>query len=38
MEILLALIFILLVFVLSGLKVINQYERGVVLTVKKATL
>lgn len=37
MEILLALIFILLVFVLSGLKVINQYERGVVLTLGKFT-
>lgn len=35
MELLLFLAFIGIVFVLSGLKVVNQYERGVVLTLGK---
>ncbi len=37
MEIVILLIVTLLVFVLSGIKVVNQYERGVVLTLGKFT-
>ena len=37
MEIVILLIVALLVFVLSGIKVVNQYERGVVLTLGKFT-
>ena len=37
MEVVILLIVTLLVFVLSGIKVVNQYERGVVLTLGKFT-
>ena len=37
MEIMIFLIIIVLIFVLSGIKVINQYERGVVLTLGRFT-
>lgn len=37
MEILIVLVVIVAIFVLSGLKVVNQYEKGVVLTLGKFT-
>lgn len=37
MEIMIFLIIVVLIFVLSGIKVINQYERGVVLTLGRFT-
>lgn len=37
MEILLAILIILAIFVLSGIKVVNQYQRGVVLTLGRFT-
>jgi regulator of protease activity HflC (stomatin/prohibitin superfamily) len=37
MEFLVFLVFVVLIFVLSGIKVVNQYERGVVLTLGKFT-
>ena len=37
MEIMIFLIIIVLIFMLSGIKVINQYERGVVLTLGRFT-
>lgn len=37
MELLVVLVLAIIVFVLSGIKVINQYERGVVLTLGKYT-
>lgn len=37
MEILIVLVVIVAIFVLSGLKVVNQYERGVILTLGKFT-
>ncbi|PKL31305.1 hypothetical protein CVV43_02955 [Candidatus Saccharibacteria bacterium HGW-Saccharibacteria-1] len=37
MEIIIFLAVVVLIFVLSGLKVINQYERGVILTLGKFT-
>ncbi len=35
MEVILFIIMLILIFVLSGIKVVNQYERGVVLTLGK---
>ena len=35
MELILLIIFAVIVFVLSGIKVVNQYERGVILTLGK---
>lgn len=35
MEVILFIIMLMLIFVLSGIKVVNQYERGVVLTLGK---
>jgi regulator of protease activity HflC (stomatin/prohibitin superfamily) len=35
MELVLLIIFAVIVFVLSGIKVVNQYERGVILTLGK---
>ena len=35
MELILIIIFAVIVFVLSGIKVVNQYERGVILTLGK---
>ncbi len=37
MELLIGIIVVIVIFVLSGIKVINQYERGVVLTLGKFT-
>ncbi|HEY0965486.1 MAG TPA: slipin family protein [Candidatus Saccharimonadales bacterium] len=37
MELLIGVIIVLVIFVLSGIKVVNQYERGVVLTLGRFT-
>ena len=37
MEIVAVILVIVLMFVLSGIKVVNQYQRGVVLTLGKFT-
>jgi len=37
MELMLVIIIVVIIFVLSGIKVVNQYERGVVLTLGKFT-
>jgi len=37
MEVMGMLVVILVIFILSGIKVINQYERGVVLTLGRFT-
>ena len=37
MEISIAILVILTIFVLSGIKIVNQYQRGVVLTLGKFT-
>ncbi|WP_457914762.1 hypothetical protein [Candidatus Minimicrobia naudis] len=37
MEITIAILVILTIYVLSGIKVVNQYQRGVVLTLGKFT-
>lgn len=37
MELLIGIVVVIVIFILSGIKVINQYERGVVLTLGKFT-
>jgi regulator of protease activity HflC (stomatin/prohibitin superfamily) len=37
MEIIIGLIIIIVIFILSGIKIVNQYERGVVLTLGRFT-